>query len=138
MITSAKIEGALLNCESLFYVGWNLTSLDLCNLDTTKVTSMHNMFSDCSGLTTLDLSKFDTSNVSHMGGMFRGCSGLTTIDISNWDTSKVTDMTYMFFDCKNLSTIGQVDTASGWHYKPDKYDYMFTNCPATPKLSWYK
>ena len=41
---------------------------------------MGEMFSGCSSLTTLDLSEFDTSKVTNMGNMFRGCTNLTSLD----------------------------------------------------------
>ena len=137
-ITSAKIEGALLNCDSLFYNCSGLTTLDVTKLNTSNVTDMSSMFYGCSKLTTLDLSNFDTSNVTDMSKMFYGCSGLTTLDVSKFDTSKVTTMYAMFYGCSKLTTIGSVDTASGWQYEPNFYNDMFKNCPATPKPSWYK
>ena len=40
---------------------------------------MNNMFENCSGLTSLDLSKWDTSKVTTMTNMFNGCSNLHEI-----------------------------------------------------------
>jgi surface protein len=74
----------------------NLTSLDLTGWDTSNVTSMNYMFSSCSKLTSLDVSNFDTSNVTSMSNMFQNCSGLTSLDLSGWDTSNVTSMYNMF------------------------------------------
>ena len=66
-----------------------LTTIEgLENLDTSKVSSMSDMFSGCSSLSTLDLSNFDTSEVGDMSSMFSGCSSLSTLDLSNFDTSK--------------------------------------------------
>lgn len=65
-ITSAKIEGIILD--------------------------YNRMFSGCSSLTTLDLSNFDTSNVMYMSRMFSDCFRLTTLDVSHFDTSNVTSM----------------------------------------------
>ena len=69
--------------------------------------------------------------------LFDKCYTLIALDLSNFDTSNVTNMEYMFYNCSKLTTIGQVDTVSGWQHKPDDYSGMFTNCPATPKPSWY-
>ncbi len=74
-------------------------------LDTSKVTDMTAMFSNCRNLVSIDVSHFDTSNVTCMADMFRYCTSLTTIDISGLDTSKVTDMTAMFSYCSNLVSI---------------------------------
>ena len=55
------------------------------------------MFSGCSKLTSLNVSNFDTSKVTNMGYMFSGCSKLTSLNVSNFDTSEVTNMGSMFF-----------------------------------------
>ena len=82
-----------------------LTSLDLSNFDTSKVTNMYVMFSGCIGLTSLDLSNFDTSAVTNMHAMFSGCSGLTSLNLSSFNTSAVTNMNYMFSGCTGLTSL---------------------------------
>ena len=84
------------NMERMFNNMTNLTTLNLSNFDTSQVTNMSNMFYNMSSLTTLDLSNFDTSKVIIMNGMFSGMRNLTILDLSNFDTSKVTDMHDMF------------------------------------------
>ena len=49
-------------------------------LNTSQVTEMSRMFSDCPSLTSLDLSSFDTAKVTDMGEMFKGCESLTDLD----------------------------------------------------------
>ena len=80
----------------------SLTSLDVSNFDTSKVTNMEGMFYKCSSLTSLDVSKFDTSKVTNMSEMFWGCRSLTSLDLSNFNTSNVTDMTLMFRECESI------------------------------------
>ena len=82
----------------------SLTEIDgLELLDTSGVTSMHDMFYDCWGLTTLDLSNFDTSSVTNMNYMFFSCKNLTTIYVSDkWNTDKVTSSYDMFANCGKL------------------------------------
>ncbi|MBQ3409715.1 MAG: InlB B-repeat-containing protein [Clostridia bacterium] len=82
--------------QQLFNGCSSLTSLDLTEFNTEKVTSMRNMFSGCSSLTNLDVSRFNTKNVTTMKAMFDNCYKITSLDISNFDTRKVTDMSYMF------------------------------------------
>ena len=77
----------------------------LKGLDTSNVTTMKQMFRDCSSLTALDLSNFDTSKVTNMDYMFYGCSSLTSLDLSNWDTSKVNSMNIMFNGCSSLKDV---------------------------------
>ena len=73
----------------------------------------------------LDVSNLDTSKLTNMGYMFSDCSNLTTLDLSNFDTSKVTDMSDMFRSCYNLTTIkGVIDMKSCANYKD-----MFDRCP---------
>ena len=102
-----------------------MTSLDLSSFDTSKVTDMSGMFSDCSSLTALDLSRFDTSKVEDMRCMFSGCSSLTALDLSNFDTSNVMDMRSMFYECKSLTAldISNFDTS-----KVTDMFWMFYEC----------
>ena len=53
---------------------YKTTSMNLANLDTSKVTDMNYMFSDCRSLTSLDVSNFDTSKVTNMSFMFYGAA----------------------------------------------------------------
>ena len=83
----------------------NVESIDLTNLDTSKVITMQRMFDNAGELSTkfsLNLGTgFDTSNVTNMRTMFQktGYSALDfTLDLEDkFDTSKVTDMGHMFF-----------------------------------------
>ena len=122
--------------------GWfsgmfSLESVDLTNLDTSKVTDMSSMFDGCSSLASLDLSSLDTSKVTDMSSMFRGCSRLASLDLSSLDTSKVTDMTSMFDGCSSLASLdlSSFDTSnvtkmgfSGWD------DGMFYGCSSLTTL----
>ena len=104
----------------------SLTSLDLSNFDTSKVTKMNALFMCCESLTNIDLSNFDTSNVTNMEDMFRGCKALTNITFEeNFDTSQVTDMSYMFADCSSLTSLdlSNFDTS-----KVTNMDAMFAWC----------
>ena len=76
--------------------------------DTSKVTSMREMFRSCSNLITIPL--LDTSNVTNMDSMFEDCTSLTTVP--QLDTSKVTNMYRMFNGCQNLITIPLLDTSN--------------------------
>lgn len=65
-----------------------------------------NMFANCSSLTSLDVSSFNTGNVTTMHQMFSSCSGLTTIYASSsFVTTAVTTTTShdMFSNCINLA-----------------------------------
>lgn len=77
-------------------------------LDTSNITDMSSMFSNCTKLTTIP--PLDTSNVTNMGYMFNLCTSLTTIPLL--DTSNVTNMKSMFYNCANLTTIPLLDTSN--------------------------
>ncbi len=81
----------------------SLTSLDLSHFNSSKVTSMIQMFTYCFGLTSLDLSSFNTSKVNKMNYMFYGSYNLRTIYVGNgWSTAAVTGSTEMFYYCTSL------------------------------------
>ena len=83
---------------------YNFTyKLDLSDWDTSNVTNMASMFSNCYALTNLDVSGFNTSNVTDMSRMFYNCNSLTYLDVSKFDTSNVTDMSFMFESCNSKS-----------------------------------
>lgn len=95
-IDTKKIS--FLGCKSL-------TSLNLSNFNTSKITDMSEMFRGCNSLESLDLSSFETSNVTNMVCMFAYCSSLKNLNISSFNTSNVTDMTSMFWNCKSITNL---------------------------------
>ena len=79
--------------------------LEIIECDTSKVTSMTNMFKNCKSLTSLNLSSFNTSNVTNMSYMFQYCSKLTSLNLSSFNTGKVTAMNHMFYGCSSLTSL---------------------------------
>ena len=127
-----SIEGLeYLNTSEVTNMGYmfsecrSLTSLDLSNFNTAKVTNMEGMFYYSWGLMKLDLSSFNTAKVTDMGFMFSQCRDLTSLDLSNFNTAKVTDMGYMFYGCMSLTSldVSSFDTA-----KVTDMGYMFYGC----------
>ena len=80
----------------------SLESLDLSSFNTAKVTNMKSMFSYCSKLTSLNLSNFNTAKVTNMERMFQNCSKLESLDLSSFNTAEVTTMFWMFYECSSL------------------------------------
>ena len=109
----------------------SLTSLNLSNFNTSNVTNMLLMFSDCSSLTSLNLSSFNTSNVTNMQDMFYNCSSLTSLNLSNFNTSKVTNMFSMFSDCSSLTSLNlsNFNTSNVTNMQD-----MFYNCSSLTSL----
>ena len=108
-----------------------LTSLDVSHFDTKKVKYMRALFHSCSELTTLDVSHFDTRNVTDMAMMFAYCENLTTLDVRNFDTKKVTDMSGMFEQCSGLTSL---DLSSFNTANVTKMGEMFSSCMALTSL----
>ncbi|MBQ4378245.1 MAG: BspA family leucine-rich repeat surface protein, partial [Treponema sp.] len=100
--------------NSLFYRMSDAVSIETGDFDTSKVTNMGSMFSECYALTSLDVSKFDTSNVTDMNSMFDCCNALASLDVSKFDTSNVTDMNSMFDCCNALASldVSKFDTSN--------------------------
>ena len=107
-------------------------------LNTSNVTNMGGMFSQCKNLTTIPL--LDTSKVTNMGSMFEGCKNLTTIPQLN--TSSVTDMNWMFNYCSNLTTIPLLDTSnvtnmdSMFHYCKNLTTIPELNTSKVTNMTW--
>ena len=116
--------GFLLNCNKI-------TSLDLNNINLSKVTNMSNMFCGCSSLQSIGVDGWDVSKVTNMSKMFYGCSSLQSIGVDGWDVSKVTNMSYMFCDCSSLQSIG----VDGWDVsKVTNMSNMFYGCSSLQVL----
>ena len=88
-----------------------LTAIDVSNFDTSKVTDMLGMFNSCSTITTLNVGDWDTSASTTMNGMFSNCTSLRELDVSKWNTSEVNNMKQTFKKCSSLETLN----VSGWN-----------------------
>lgn len=58
-----------------------LSSIDLSNMDTSKILNTSNMFFYCSNL--VNVAQFNTSNVTNMSNMFRYCNNLSNASVQN-------------------------------------------------------
>lgn len=111
--------------SNLFSDCSSLQTLDVSGWDTSKVTNMDNMFYNCNSLQSVDVSGWNTSKVTTMNGMFPDCSSLQTLDVSGWDTSNVTDMFQLFDQCFSLQSVD----VSGWDTsKVTNMSYVFRRC----------
>ena len=96
------------NADASWMFGYftELTDIDFGGcFDTSGVTNMRDMFTNCTSMTELDLSCFDTSNVTNMYIMFYKCYNLKRVNVSGFDTSRVTNMNGMFEECKSLEEL---------------------------------
>ena len=98
-----KIKGS---ANGLFKNLKNLATIKgLSNLDTSQVTNMEQMFSNCPKLTALDLSSLNTDNVAFYSSMFSGDAALTSADLSNFQVAANTEMKDMFNSCSSLTKL---------------------------------
>ena len=108
------------NVTNMSYLFSECTSLtSISQLDTSKVNDMNHMFYSCNNLTSIP--QLDTSNVTNMSYLFSGCTSLTSIP--QLDTSNVTNMYYIFDRCSILTSIPQLDTS-----KVTNMNHMFYSC----------
>ena len=115
-----------ISCEYWFNNYTKLEGIEnLHYLNTSKVTTMHNMFYKCTSLKSLDLSAFETSNVKDFGYMFWKCNRLESLDVSSFDTSAATNMKAMFTYCQKLKTIDLTNFETA---NVQNMEYMFSSC----------
>ncbi len=82
--------------------------------------------------------RFDTSNVTDMSCMFSECKSLVHLDLSNWDTSKVTDMSWMFSGCTSLTTLDLSQAKPGPHSSASRWNTSraeLESCFSTSKVT---
>ena len=108
-ITAVNVEESFQKVRptSMYQWFWNCTNLatvkGMENLNTSQVTTMRALFSQCAPLTHLDLSAFDTHNVTETVNMFYNCSALKSVKIGElWDMSSVTSSDGMFYNCTSI------------------------------------
>ena len=112
--------------EGMFSDCQKISSFNLNSFNTSNVTDMRFMFDRCYALTSLNISSFNTMNVTEMDGMFERCTNLPTIDLSNFNTTNVTRMGFMFNECSSLTTIYVGDLWSTSNVTNS--DIMFSGC----------
>ena len=120
------------NMNGMFSNCQKLTNIDLSHFNTENVTNMGYLFQNCIGLTSLNVSYLNTSKVTFMGSMFFNCSGLTSLDVSTFNTASVTYMAQMFEKCTGLSSLNlsSFNTA-----KVTNMQNMFYDCSGLTSLN---
>jgi surface protein len=83
--------------SEMFRLCTNLKDLDVTGMNTSNVTDMSFMFLTCSSLSgVLNLSHFDTSKVTSMADMFQATRSLDSVDLSSFNTQNVDTFAQMF------------------------------------------
>jgi len=92
--------------RDMFYKCSSLTKLDLSNLDLSNVYDIYSMVNSCTSLKEINLSCFsNATNMSTMDNVFANCTSLTKLDVSYFKTSNVKQMRSIFYNCSALSEI---------------------------------
>ena len=114
------------NLSYIFY-GSNMEVVDISGWDTSNVTTMVYMFTECEdikkiiGIENLDVSKLQSANA-----MFYGCQNLVELDLTNWNPKLLQKTRYMFYGCSNLKIIKNIEN---WQLPNIKDVYhMFSYC----------
>lgn len=119
------------SCYKWFSGMQALKSIEGINyLNTSEVTNMSRMFSNCRCITQLDVTGFDTQNVTDMSYMFYSLNLVTQLDVSGFDTQNVTDMSYMFFN----SALTQLNLSNFKTGKVTNMLGMFNACDMLEEL----
>ena len=132
-----------INLSCMFYPGFKnirLTNINaLSNWDTSAVTDMSSLFSNCAALEDLSgLQNWNTSAVTDMTSMFdmrdAGESRITNLsNLSKWNVSNVTTMNSMFSICINLSDASGINN---WNIvNVTDFSGMFGGCLTHPNFT---
>ena len=140
-VTLPKNLSSVEQMENMFSQCTSLVSIDLSNIDLSKVTNMKSMFYGCSKLEIVIFPE-TTQNLPDTSYMFQSCTALKSIDFSNADLSKVASMDNMFMGCtllesvtfpENLQNLGTIKYAFSSCSSLKSID--FSNCNLT-KLTY--
>jgi surface protein len=108
LLESVTFPESLKNVEdmdSMFYECSSLQSIDLTNMDLSKVTSVNNMFQSCSKLESVIFPKSGPQSLQSMSFIINNCSSLTSIDLSMFTLSENTNIKSFIEGCDSLIAI---------------------------------
>ena len=102
------------------------TSVDLSDIDVSKITDMSKLFYKFDYLEKINVSGWDISNVETLESCFGEMKNLKEINgLDDWDLSKVKNINAMFYKCKSLTKLD----LSGWDTKSvTSMDAVFSYC----------
>ncbi len=126
------------DASKMFFNKTNISSIEFNNIDTSKVTTMAEMFKGCSSLTSIDVSNVQTSSVTSMESMFEGCTSLTDVNFGEekslkFHTDDVTTMKAMFKGCSSLE---HIDVSLLSPYEVTTTEEMFAECTNLTKVEF--
>ena len=119
----------------------NATTVDLTNIDVSKVTSLNNLFYKNINLTYINASNWDTSNITSLAFTFASMDNLESVDFADWDVSNVTTFFAMFDACRKIENIdvSKWDTSSainmGWMFNGNNLKHLDVSNFNTSKVT---
>ncbi len=124
--------------DTWFYYFYNMTRIDgLEYLNTSEVTTMYEMFSNCESLQSLSgIENYDVSKVVDMEYLFCGCESLESLDISRWDMSQVTNALSMFNYCSKLTSITGIEEMDVENLQVASYMFAGTSLKNLDLSGW--
>ena len=131
-LKNANISNITLNTNINFTRAFNqCTSLKTVNTSNTfsngRLINSSFMFVNTS-IEEVDFSDWDVSNVTTIVNMFQNCSNLETVDISNWDLVNATSVSTFFFNCINLITVNGYEDMFINNTKNISLSNFWSNC----------
>ncbi|HFD0793282.1 TPA: BspA family leucine-rich repeat surface protein [Enterococcus faecium] len=134
-VTLNKVDTSrVTSLSNMFADCSSLISVNLSSINTWNVTSFRDMFARCTSLKNLNLkgNNFNTSRVTDMQGVFYQCSSLQNVDLSFWDTSKVSSFQGMFQGCRSLNSLNLSNFNT---INANTMQYMFADCANLSSLN---
>lgn len=131
LVIDPSVAAARPTSTRLWFGNWyeNLTTIEgIEYLNTSEVTDMGSMFSNCKKLKAIDVSHFNTSKCTRTTSMFSQCESLTELNVNSFDMSKVESATFMFGSCTSLE---RIYCEKDWTSLGNSVlYYAFSNCPS--------
>jgi len=125
------------NMSHMFIRSRAIKKMNVNLLDTSNVTNMSYMFQECA-FDTLDFTGWNTSKVTTMYQMFISNQNLKSLDLSSFDTSSVVSFMSMFSGCSNLEYLNvssfSNESALTGNGQMDGLEYMFSGCTSLKEL----
>ena len=126
-IDLTDIDISKLDNLSSIFCGLKLEVVDISGWDTSNVTAMAYMFSQCKNLKNIiGIENLDVLKLKRANFMFSHCEKLVELDLTNWNPISLENAWSMFYRCSNLKIIKNIEN---WQL-PNINDvsYMFYDC----------
>ena len=112
----------------------NDLSINLGDIDTSKITDMSWLFHNTPRTDFSGIEKWDVSNVTNMDSMFARAISFNQ-DISKWNVSNVRDMSFMFFGAESFNAdISKWDVSSIEYIDDATKDLIYNGCNNTRRM----